>query len=84
MLLAPFSGPRPRSAGLHWLGDDENWLAAPELGLLANVFQQDMINLENMHRGLRTSPRDRTVLGRYQELKIRHFYSIYRQDMELA
>jgi phenylpropionate dioxygenase-like ring-hydroxylating dioxygenase large terminal subunit len=84
MLLAPFSGRRPRSAGLHWLGDDENWLAAPELGLLANVFQQDMINLENMHRGLRTSPSGRTVLGRYQELKIRHFYSIYRQDMELA
>jgi phenylpropionate dioxygenase-like ring-hydroxylating dioxygenase large terminal subunit len=84
MLLAPFSGARPRSADLRWLGDDENWLAATELGLLANVFQQDMINLENMHRGLRSSQRKKTVLGRYQELKIRHFYSIYCQDMQLT
>jgi phenylpropionate dioxygenase-like ring-hydroxylating dioxygenase large terminal subunit len=84
MLLAPFSGTRPRSADLHWLGDDESWLAATELGLLANVFQQDMINLENLHRGLRSSQRKMTVLGRYQELKIRHFYSIYCQDMQLA
>jgi phenylpropionate dioxygenase-like ring-hydroxylating dioxygenase large terminal subunit len=83
MYLAPFSGARPPAAAVHWLSDDENWLAAPELGLLANVFQQDMINLESMHRGLRNNQRKKTILGRYQELKIRHFYSIYRDDMQL-
>jgi phenylpropionate dioxygenase-like ring-hydroxylating dioxygenase large terminal subunit len=84
MYLAPFSGERPPAAAVHWLSDDENWLAAPELGLLANVFQQDMINLENMHRGLRNNQRKKTILGRYQELKIRHFYSIYCDDMRLV
>jgi len=42
-----------------------------------------MINLESMHEGLRNNQRKKTVLGRYQELKIRHFYSIYCQDMQL-
>jgi phenylpropionate dioxygenase-like ring-hydroxylating dioxygenase large terminal subunit len=84
MYLSPFSGTRPPAVTVHWLGDDENWLAAPELGVLANVFQQDMINLESMHKGLRNNQRKKTVLGRYQELKIRHFYSIYCRDMQLA
>lgn len=84
MFLAPFAGPRPPAAPIHWLGDDENWLAAPELGLLANVFQQDMINLERLHTGLKNNQRRTVVFGRYQELKIRHFYSIYARDMNLA
>jgi len=40
--------------------------------------------LESMHKGLRNNQRKKTVLGRYQELKIRHFYSIYCRDMQLA
>jgi len=84
MFLAPYRGRCPSAAPVHWLAEDEDWLAAPELGPLGHVFQQDMINLESMQRGLRSSQRKKVVLGRYQELKIRHFYSIYRRDMQLA
>jgi phenylpropionate dioxygenase-like ring-hydroxylating dioxygenase large terminal subunit len=84
MFLSPYAGERPVGVPVHWLDDDEDWLAAPELGSLGHVFQQDMLNLEHMHRGLRNNTRKKVFLGRYQELKIRHFYSLYVQDMHLV
>jgi phenylpropionate dioxygenase-like ring-hydroxylating dioxygenase large terminal subunit len=32
---------RPADAPIHWLGVDDDWTEAPELGLLARVFNQD-------------------------------------------
>jgi hypothetical protein len=43
--------------------------------------QQDMVNLEQLHRGLRSTRRKVIPLADYQELKVRHFYALYRQDM---
>ena len=71
--LSPFKGERPDPAPLHLLDEDQDWTEAPELGLLAKVFQQDTYNLPNVQKGLMAAPYDHVVFARYQETKIRHF-----------
>ncbi len=54
MFLSPFPpGKRPAPAPVHWLGADDDWTMAPELGSLAKVFNQDTFNLPNVQRGAR-------------------------------
>lgn len=77
--LSPFKGERPDPAPLHLLGEDQDWTEAPELGMLAKVFQQDTFNLPNVQRGLLAAPYDEIVLARYQESKIRHFHHLLSQ-----
>ena len=36
---------RPNAPPIHWLGPDDGWVEAPELGFLAKVFNQDVANL---------------------------------------
>ena len=52
MFLSPYSGERPPAAPIHWLGADDSWTDAPELGFLARVFNQDTFNLPSVQRGL--------------------------------
>ncbi len=75
-LLSPFRGSRPAPASVHWLDVDEPWTNAPELGSLANVFDQDTFNLGNVQRGLRAAVHEDVTLARYQETKIRHFHTL--------
>jgi phenylpropionate dioxygenase-like ring-hydroxylating dioxygenase large terminal subunit len=77
--LSPFSGERPAPAPTHWLGEDEPWTNAPELGLLARVFQQDCGNLAQVQAGLHAIQVPETILARYQETKIRHFHYLLEQ-----
>jgi phenylpropionate dioxygenase-like ring-hydroxylating dioxygenase large terminal subunit len=79
MYLAPFQGERPPPAEIHWLTEADDWTAAPELGLLARVFNQDSFNLNRIREGLRTTRKKTVTLGRYQETKVRHFYHLYDQ-----
>lgn len=74
--LSPFSGERPPPAPIHWLGEDEDWTQAPELGMLAKVFQQDSFNLPKVQLGLEAAPYDSVTLANYQETKIRHFHEL--------
>jgi phenylpropionate dioxygenase-like ring-hydroxylating dioxygenase large terminal subunit len=75
MYLAPFrKGQKPPSAPIHWLGPDEDWCEAPELGFLARVFNQDTFNLSKVQKGLRTTAKKTVTLAKYQELKLRHFH----------
>jgi phenylpropionate dioxygenase-like ring-hydroxylating dioxygenase large terminal subunit len=71
MLLSPFAGARPAPAPVHWLADHEQWTDAPELGLLAKVFQQDSFNMGKVQLGLETTAKAGVTLGNYQESKIR-------------
>ena len=52
--------PKPPAVPIHWLGVDDDWTEAPELGMLARVFNQDSFNLPKVQKGLahcgRTSP----------------------------
>ncbi len=76
LYLAPFREERPAPAPVRWLGADESWTNAPELGFLARVFDQDTANLAAVQRGLHASVRPTTTLSRYQESKIRHFHTL--------
>ncbi|HTO69379.1 MAG TPA: aromatic ring-hydroxylating dioxygenase subunit alpha [Myxococcota bacterium] len=76
MMLAPFSGERPPSAPVHWLGDDEPWTAAPELGPLARIFEQDGGNIPQVQRGLHALRGPELTLSSAQEAKLRHFHAL--------
>ncbi len=79
MYLVPFRGRRPAPAKVHWLGDDEDWTKAPELGFLSRVFNQDTFNLGQVQKGLRAAAHEEVTYGLYQETKIRHFHSLLDQ-----
>ena len=66
--------PVPRGVPLHFLGPDEKWTAAPELGGLGDVFEQDMDNLPYVQQGLRCSKTGKIQLADYQEIRIRQFH----------
>jgi len=76
LYLAPFQGERPKPAPVHWLGDDEDWTRAPELGFLTRVFNQDTANLGRVQRGLHAARHSQVTFARYQETKIRHFHAL--------
>ena len=80
MFLDPWdhSQPKPPPAPIHWLGVDDDWTDAPELGMLARVFNQDSFNLPKVQIGLASLRKDIT-LANYQETKIRHFHHLLDQ-----
>ena len=63
-----------RGVPLHMLGPDEVWTAAPELGILGDVFEQDMANLPFVQEGLHCSKNGRIELANYQEIRVRQFH----------
>jgi len=70
-LLAPFKGERPMAANTTYLGPDESYTEAPELGMLGKVFDQDGFNMPLVHKGLVQSRKATSTLSVYQESKIR-------------
>jgi nitrite reductase/ring-hydroxylating ferredoxin subunit len=73
--LSPFQGERPPPAPVHWLGPDEPWTNAPELGLLGKVFDQDTFNIGRVQLGLETTSKPGVTLAQYQESKIRWLHN---------
>ena len=73
----------PPPAKVHWLDIDEDFVNAPELGPLAKVFQQDVLNLPNVQRGLHAQEQQEVIFADYNESKIRHFYENYETIMGL-
>lgn len=71
MFLSPFSGDRPAPAVRRDLGVDEPWTNAPELGMLAKVFDQDVFNMSKVQLGLETTFKPGVTLSTYQESKVR-------------
>ena len=71
LFLSPFKGERPPPATIRRLGVEESWTTAPELGMLAKVFDQDVFNMAKVQRGLETTFKPGITLGNYQESKIR-------------
>jgi phenylpropionate dioxygenase-like ring-hydroxylating dioxygenase large terminal subunit len=83
MFLEPYdeSQPKPPAVPIHWLGVDQDWTDAEELGLLARVFNQDTFNLPKVQKGLSSLRKDIT-LANYQETKLRHFHWLLSQWVE--
>ncbi len=87
-LTVPVPGggaPRPPSAGITNIGFDELFNTAPEIGLLAIIFDQDMSNLPRIQAGLKAASAERAVatFGRYQEQRIRHFHEVLEKKLGL-
>jgi len=79
----PPGKPMPRGVPMNFLTDAQPWTAAPELGVLGAVFEQDMQNLPYVQEGLKASKNGRVNLGDYQEIRIRQFHQTlekYLQD----
>jgi phenylpropionate dioxygenase-like ring-hydroxylating dioxygenase large terminal subunit len=63
----------PPPVPMRWLGPDESFASAPELGaFLSPIYDQDASNIERVQRGLRTSAKPGLTLTNYQESLIRH------------
>ena len=67
-------GSHPEPAAITWLGLDDPWSSAPELGSAAMVADQDTDNLKRIQRGLRALKKPGVTLAAYQESRIRHFH----------
>jgi nitrite reductase/ring-hydroxylating ferredoxin subunit len=52
---------------------DDPWSSVRALGRLAQIFEQDMTNLDVIQRGVRASKKGAVTLAQYQESRIRHF-----------
>ncbi|MFP6814700.1 MAG: aromatic ring-hydroxylating dioxygenase subunit alpha [Pseudomonadales bacterium] len=83
MFLAPTpeSGEFTPVSEIHWLGADEDWTEAPELGMLARIFNQDLRNLPFVFEGLKATAREHIRLSDYNELKLRHFHQLYGEKV---
>ena len=76
MLLSPFVGERPMPAKITYLGPDEEWTRAPELGMLGKVFQQDSYNMPMVQKGLEQTAKPGVTLANYQESKVRWLHDL--------
>ena len=74
--LSPFKGERPPPAETTFLGPDDSFTEAGELGLLAKIFDQDGFNMPKVHKGLRQTKKPGVTLASYQESKVRWFHQL--------
>ena len=70
---------RPPAAPIHWLGPDDDWGDAPQLGMLAKVFNQDVYNMPRVQKGLRTMKQPHVIFADYGESKLRHFHALLEE-----
>lgn len=74
LVRVPEGQPIPRGVTMKMLTDEQKWSDAPELGVLGEVFEQDMENLPFVQEGLKVSKNGEVQLGDYQEIRIRQFH----------
>ena len=79
MLPVPKGEERPAPAKIHWLDFDDDYVEAPELGMLAKVFNQDVVNLPHVQKGMKSIKSKEIVFANYGETKIRHFHKILKE-----
>jgi len=63
----------PKAPPMKFLTTEQKWTDAAELGILGDVFEQDMDNLPYVQEGLKASLTNKVQLGNYQEIQIRQF-----------
>jgi phenylpropionate dioxygenase-like ring-hydroxylating dioxygenase large terminal subunit len=66
----------------HWLDFDDDWTDAPELGMLAKVFNQDVVNMPYVQEGLKTMRVPEIIFANYGETKPRHFHKLLNEWIE--
>ncbi|MDG5496166.1 aromatic ring-hydroxylating dioxygenase subunit alpha [Niveispirillum sp. BGYR6] len=75
LVRLPADAPKPPPVEMNFLGPDQPWTDAKELGVLGDVFQQDMENLPFVQDGLKCSKNGEVQLGNYQEIRVRHLHA---------
>ena len=80
-LPSPLDEGRPPPAAVQWLAADDDWTLAPQLGMLAKVFNQDLYNLPQVQHGLKNLSRNHVVFAQYQETKLRHFHLLLQRQL---
>lgn len=85
MLLAPWpeGKPKPPPRPTRYLGIDEPWTNAQELGTLAKIFEQDSANAIRQQIGLKAKLPPTVWYSGYQESVIRNFHRIYEETLGL-
>ncbi len=74
---------RPKPAPVHWLGDDEPFTSAEELGALGGVFEQDMANLPFVQEGLKMMGDEIPVqFAEYTEMRLRQLHQTLRKFID--
>lgn len=83
MLLVgqPDGAPLPPAASIHWLTEEQDWTEAPELGPLAEIFNQDSANIPYVQRGLNAAAGNLT-LTTYGDSRIRHFHHLLDEYLD--
>ena len=66
----------------HLLGPDDDWCDAPELGMLAKVFNQDVVNMPYVQQGLKSMKVPEIIFANYGETKPRHFHKLLSEWIE--
>ena len=56
-----------------------NWVDAPELGMLAKVFNQDVVNMPEVQRGLKAMKKGEAIFANYSEANPRHFHKLLKE-----
>lgn len=74
LMRYPKGTKRPDAVPVHRLNDDQPFSAAPELGALGPVFDQDDGNMGAVQRGMKASRKGKVSLASYQESRIRHLH----------
>jgi phenylpropionate dioxygenase-like ring-hydroxylating dioxygenase large terminal subunit len=75
MMPVPEGQPRPEPAKMRFLDLDDDYTEIAEIGSLAKVFNQDMLNHAQVQKGLHSHPKGEIIFANYQETKIRHFHA---------
>jgi phenylpropionate dioxygenase-like ring-hydroxylating dioxygenase large terminal subunit len=81
LIRNPDQGPAPAAPKMIRLGPDDAF--EPILGAMGLIFDQDDCNMPHVQTGLKSWPGDPAgcTLGRYQEIRIRHFHQILTQRL---
>ena len=70
----PKGQPIPHGVPMRMLSEVDKWTACAEIGILGDVFEQDMSNLPFVQDGLKCSKNGKVNLANYQEIRIRQFH----------
>jgi phenylpropionate dioxygenase-like ring-hydroxylating dioxygenase large terminal subunit len=83
--LRPFKGQRPPPAKIRFLGPDDSFLDAPELGGAGALIAQDEWNVEKVQRGMQTLRVNKpgVTMGIYHHTQVRNFHNVYEQYLGL-
>lgn len=81
LIHCPDNGTRPPAPKMIKLGPDEHF--EPHIGGMGTIFDQDDVNMPQVHIGCKTWPGDPEgfTLARYQESRIRYFHQVLMKVM---